>query len=316
MAEDSRAFVAVDGGGTHTRAALFDAFGRELLRTEATGSNPHRVGVAPAVSALRTVLSGLESKAVGLDLSGVCVGLAGRSHPQASLMLREACTGEPSQAAAFLRALAEAPLRFLREDGELARAAAIEGKAGVLLLAGTGSAAWGLGPRGSVRCGGFGPSLGDAGSAHAIGMGALCKAAEDFDRTGQVPSWLHELTSVHPRRFESALRSGELRAAELAPRVLELAAQAEGCAVDSDGAASALLAVRDDAVSALLGLAETTAQRVGLLGSPVATAGSVAEALRPHLSRRLGERLRPHTASALVGGYWLLRTQSTVPPEW
>lgn len=308
-----RVYVSVDGGGTHTRAGLFDAFGRELVRTEVAASNPHRVGVEAATLALREALLGLGSVAAGEQVEGVAIGLAGRSHPEAASLLGAACRAAPGS---FLAAVAAAPLRLLREDGELARAAAFRGSAGVLLLAGTGSAAWGTGPLGAVRCGGLGPSVGDEGSGHALGMAALRAAASHFDATGSAPSWLAALTQVPVRGFESALRGGELRAADLAPLVLELAAVASGETEGQCGDRALLLQVRHEAVAALVHLGETAARRVGLLNAPVATAGSVAEALRVQLLAHFGERLASHVRDALPGGFWLLQHDRSVPPEW
>ncbi len=307
--------MSVDGGGTHTRAGLFDEFGRELVRTKASACNPNRVGVAAATGALRDALKGLATAAIARRIGGAAIGLAGRSHPGAATMLRAACATE-GEGAGFLAELASAPIRLLREDGELAHAAAFEGRAGVLLLAGTGSAAWGIGPVGHVRCGGLGPSIGDEGSGHALGMAALRAAARHFDATGCAPSWLLALTKIPVRGLESALRGGEVRAADLAPVVLELAAAAAAQAENQRGDRALLLAVQSDAVLGLLELAATAARRVGLEEARIATAGSVAEALRVLMLPQLGERLAPHVHDALPGGYWLLQRDAAVPPEW
>jgi len=59
-------------------------------------------------------------------------------------------------------------------DGEIALTDAFDGRAGIILIAGTGSIAYGRSPSNTIaRCGGWGPAFGDEGSGAWIGRRAL-----------------------------------------------------------------------------------------------------------------------------------------------
>ena len=67
-------------------------------------------------------------------------------------------------------------------DGMIAMYDAFEDRAGILLVVGTGSIAYGRSPAGTiVRCGGWGPSFGDEGSGGWIGRRALGIVAASSD---------------------------------------------------------------------------------------------------------------------------------------
>lgn len=82
-------------------------------------------------------------------------------------------------------------------DAELARAAAFEGAAGVLLIAGTGSIAIGADHTGRItRVGGLGWRIGDQGSAHWLGARALEAVGAMHDRIGPVTHLAERLPAV------------------------------------------------------------------------------------------------------------------------
>ena len=94
--------------------------------------------------------------------------------------------------AAFRKALREVP--NVREDRisvgtdvEAAYRSALSREQGILLLAGTGSMAWGRGPDGQIaRRGGLGPVLDDRGSGFDLGLQALRSCVATLD--GVLPS--------------------------------------------------------------------------------------------------------------------------------
>lgn len=71
-------------------------------------------------------------------------------------------------------------------DVAAAAAGALAGRQGVLVLSGTGSMAWAIGPMGQARAGGFGDRFGDEGSAFAIGRAALQRTSWHID--GRAPA--------------------------------------------------------------------------------------------------------------------------------
>ncbi|MSR75379.1 MAG: hypothetical protein EXS14_07915 [Planctomycetes bacterium] len=300
MMADLQTWLGVDGGGSGTRTGIFDAQGSVLARGNASASNPHRVGVEAAVSAIQLgvqeALHDLASATPAAALrvfdhgfAGIAVGLAGRSHPAAGEVLRAA-----------LREWPEARIRVLIDDGELARAAAFAAGHGVLLAAGTGSAAWGRGPLGDHRCGGLGPSVGDEGSGHALGMAALRVVAEQWDAGEALPEWLRGHVPESPRTWERHLRESSFRACDLAPLIVEAAAHDDLARLLCVGAA-------EDLARLAAACVERCGINIDAAREPcVATSGSVALALRPWLEPLLADALGAHVTDALPGAFALL----------
>src|SRR5262249_25842245 len=153
--------LGFDGGGTKTESAVLDALGREVARSIAGPSNPLRVGFERAYAALsaaaETALSQAHLKAS--QVSAVCAGLAGASRPGVAEALVPLL--EKSFPNSFVHVTA---------DFEVALEAAAGSGPGVVLIAGTGSSAYGRNAVGeTARAGGRGPWGG--GERRALGVG-------------------------------------------------------------------------------------------------------------------------------------------------
>src|SRR5690606_18298443 len=114
---------------------------------------------------------------------------AGLPGPAAAL-----CAGLAGVGNATERGIVEESLRraeiaervMVRTDGETALHGALGGGEGILLIAGTGSVAYGRAPDGRVeRCGGWGMVVGDEGSGFAIGRASLTAALQSVDGRGE-----------------------------------------------------------------------------------------------------------------------------------
>ena len=157
--------VGVDGGGTKTRAVVADESGKSLADVEGPGSavKPGQAERSAQVIA-ETVALALGAAAMSRVLPKViCVGVAG--------------VGRENERQALWQALAAREIGeeiLVHADATVALDDAFGDGPGVLLIAGTGSVAFGRGPTGTVaRCGGWGPSIGDEGSGAWIGRRAL-----------------------------------------------------------------------------------------------------------------------------------------------
>ena len=157
--------VGVDGGGTKTRAMVADERGTPISTVEAPGSAV-RPGEAERsadiiAAAVRDALASAAMTHVVPKV--VCVGVAG--------------VGRDNERQALWQALASRELAeeiVVHADATVAIDDAFGDGAGVLLIAGTGSVAFGRGPTGAVaRCGGWGPNIGDEGGGAWIGRRAL-----------------------------------------------------------------------------------------------------------------------------------------------
>jgi N-acetylglucosamine kinase-like BadF-type ATPase len=170
MPEDKQAsneayFLGLDGGGTKTDCVLVDAAGTTLARSTAGPSNPIRAGYAKAwftlSDAADVVLEHHHIKAG--DIRGIYAGIGGAGR---EVVARRIAT--------FLENAFPAAAVEVTTDLAITLQAAIGDSEGIVLIIGTGSAAYGRDTRGeTARAGGRGPWFSDEGSAFDIGRRAL-----------------------------------------------------------------------------------------------------------------------------------------------
>ncbi|MHB2025880.1 MAG: BadF/BadG/BcrA/BcrD ATPase family protein [Elusimicrobiota bacterium] len=236
--------LGLDLGGTRLRACLAYEDGR-LSRT--------KVLAAPLPSALAQEISGLKARWNISGLERLVIGSAGAWAKPNRRRLEKSLSG----LARRITVLA---------DVELAYEAALAGRPGILIIAGTGSIALGIGQDGRrARAGGWGALLGDEGSAFWIGREALKRGIK-----GKFP---HPLTLAHS---PNPVR----RTAALAERVLAMAGQSRAARdiVNEAAAHLAGLALHVKSKIELRGKIQTS-WTGGLFESPVFFA-AVQKALR------------------------------------
>ena len=156
-------FLALDSGGTKTDYVLADET-RELARVRTGSIKRMRVDASTARHNLESALAELSAR-TGISMANVtrtCVGTAGETVPLVKDWLQES-----------IRARVGGGLLILG-DVEIALDAAFPGRAGVLVMAGTGSNVLGRTLGGElISAGGWGPALADQGSGHIIGLESL-----------------------------------------------------------------------------------------------------------------------------------------------
>lgn len=220
-------FAGVDGGGTRSTLVLADAAGAELARV---------AGPAGIVDPRHPE----RSAEVIAELVRLAVSQAGVAEKPAALCAGLAGVGNEAERAAVERALASTGVAGavrIVSDGEIALHGAFGGQPGVLLIAGTGSVAYGLGPDGRrERCGGWGMMVGDEGSGYAIGRSGLAAALRAVDgREGEtrlLPLLLQVLELDNPTGIPPwAGRASKSDIAALARHVLDAAAAGDGLAL-------------------------------------------------------------------------------------
>lgn len=217
---DSRIIAGIDGGGTRTTLALADRGGRELAR---------RVGPAGLVdprdpAATAHMLAGLVRDALaeaGIDATpaALCAGLAGVGNER-----------ERSQVETALAAAGVAERVRIVTDGAIALDGALGGKAGILVIAGTGSVAYARGEDGTVqRCGGWGMVVGDEGSAWSIGRNGLAAALRAADGRGPATRLLRRFMELLELEDERGIPpwAGRAEKADVAALAQHVVAAAE-----------------------------------------------------------------------------------------
>jgi len=162
--------IAIDAGGTRTRFGLYDLEGQCLYQLEHPSYHP--------------LVVGYQKMANGLKL-GVEACLQESHDPSFMISFGLAGYGQnPKIRASIERAIRKAfkdVSYLLHNDVECAMMAALQGKDGIMLVAGTGSIALRthLGIR--ARSGGWGYHIGDEGSAYWMGkkvLGLFSKQAD------------------------------------------------------------------------------------------------------------------------------------------
>lgn len=164
-------YLGIDAGGTKTESAVSN--GAELLGQATSGScKILRVGEEQARRNLRqAVLDACEAARVRpAEITQVCIGMSGASIP-----------GVVSWAEGVIHELGPAHVKIIG-DHIVAHRAAFGAMAGVLVIAGTGSIAYGKNEKGeTARAGGWGPTVSDEGSAFWIGREAVSAALKLHD---------------------------------------------------------------------------------------------------------------------------------------
>jgi glucosamine kinase len=223
-----RYLIGIDGGGTRTTVALADAAGRELTRTSGpAGLVDPRAPVATARVLISVVRQTLQQAGVTEPAAVLCAGLAGVANQAERDAVRSALHES---------GIAERVLVVC--DGDIALEGAFRGGPGILLIAGTGSVAYGRGEDGRVqRCGGWGMFVGDEGSGYAIGRAALIAALRSADGRGPatrlLPVLLERLGLADPLELPPRVaRSFKSDLAALVPDVVRLADQGEATALE------------------------------------------------------------------------------------
>lgn len=165
--------VGVDGGGSKTHVILANGKGKELGSLIGDGS---AVRPGEALTSAETIGALVRDALTNAEITDkpslLVAGIAG--------------TGREKERKALLRALQGEGLADevqVVTDAEIALADAFGAEgAGILLVAGTGSVAYGRGPAGAFRrCGGWGPDVGDEGSGAWIGRRALSVVTSSAD---------------------------------------------------------------------------------------------------------------------------------------
>ena len=172
-------FLGIDGGGSKTTCVIADE--NSLLGTgTSAGSNVVRVGETQARKSLGIAIRAAcaEAKIIPTQIKKTCVGIAGGARPEIANVVRR-----------LLLELVGGEIEIVG-DQVIAMEAAFGDGPGVIVIAGTGSIAYGRNAKGELaRAGGWGFAISDEGSGHWIGRAAVKASLRAYDQAG------HESTS-------------------------------------------------------------------------------------------------------------------------
>lgn len=219
--EDSATYtLGFDGGGTKTDCVLADMEGNILARATTGPSNPLRAGYMKAWFALGEAADSVmaRQKITADNIAAACAGLGGAGRPG---VVRRVTSY-------FERSFPHAEIR-VTTDLEIALEAAFGRGEGILLLAGTGSAAFGRDADGrTARAGGRGPWFSDEGGAFDIGREAVRAVSLADERRGPETALTKKIISPHHWRdwtllFEAVSKNADEVFPKIFPSVAQLA---------------------------------------------------------------------------------------------
>ena len=166
-----RYVLGFDGGGTKTECVLMDETGAILARSRSGASNAVNLGANAAAAALAEAgKEALRSAAKSpCDVTYILAGISGAGEPAARAEIQ-----------ANLKPVFPKATIVVASDLILSLAATGEIPS-LVVIAGTGSAVLGrTSPLELARAGGFGPIIGDAGSANDIGRKTVARCFQKF----------------------------------------------------------------------------------------------------------------------------------------
>lgn len=176
--------IGLDGGGTQTRVAVAGVSGAVLGTGLSGACNLAAVPPAEALAAALSAMDAALTEAGGTrgEARAICAAVAGVSFAERRQQFLS------NLQAAFPQATME-----VIPDYAAALTGATSGGPGVIVIAGTGSAAYGENAAGEThRTGAYGYLIDDAGSGYGLGRAALAAALRGRDGTG-------ETTTLGPR---------------------------------------------------------------------------------------------------------------------
>ena len=164
--------LGIDGGGTKTRCVLGDE--KSVLGTgTSTSCKVQRVGEACAHDALAAAIheACVQAGISPREIAHTCAGVTGAGRPEIAGVMRN-----------LLSEIVGGEIEIVG-DIEIAFEDAFGPGPGVIVIAGTGSIAYGRNTRReTARAGGWGHAISDEGSGHWIGVEAVKAALREHDR--------------------------------------------------------------------------------------------------------------------------------------
>jgi len=261
----SQWFLGIDGGGTKTEAC----FGPDASRSvwgKAGPSNPHAVGIPSAAKNVKAAILAAEKQLGRHRPYKAVIGLAGMDTPRDVAAMHRALSRE-------LRGIL-APGWKLVNDIVIAFRSGTDARRGAVIIAGTGSNAYAVGPRGVARAGGRGHRLADEGSGFAQGSAALHAVTKADDGRGSKTLLTKYVLQHFKVRKPADLIRIVYEPSFGKPQIAALAPYVQFSAERSDKVARAILT---DAARELALLATTVIRKSGLQRKafPLVTVGGI-----------------------------------------
>jgi N-acetylglucosamine kinase-like BadF-type ATPase len=270
--------LGIDVGGTKTVCLLGDEEGRVLSTAKGPGANLQAVGELQLEKVLHTVMDETVGQQTAVP-AAICLGIAGVDRPEDATVVRS-----------IMSRIGYKARILVVNDALIALQAGIGAAAGIVIVAGTGSIAYGCDRHGhAARAGGWGYVLGDEGSGYWMGRLALRAIVREVDGRGQpttlTPRLLAHFGVARPEELLQTVYREDFKPAAVAA----LATHVQQARDEGDAVATAIL---DRGAKELVAAAESVATQLDLTGEEfsIVLAGGMFKAvpwLREEVTRLL-----------------------------
>ena len=170
-------YIGIDGGGSTSRLLAVD---KHLTPIGRNTGGPTNLAALPAEVVgenIRRLIEEFNAKTNThiKDCEAICIGTAGADGDRNTAVMEK-----------IFRDIGFTGKIKIVTDAVIALASKTKGKAGIVIISGTGSIGYAIDESGQAsRCGGWGAFIDDSGSGYKIGMEAIRYALMDFDGRGQ-----------------------------------------------------------------------------------------------------------------------------------
>jgi N-acetylglucosamine kinase-like BadF-type ATPase len=272
--------LGIDAGGTKTVCLLANDRGEVIAEARGSGANLQVMGELGVEKVLHRVM---EETLGDRDINpeAICLGIAGVDRPRDAQAVRD-----------IMRRIGHKTRTVVVNDALIALVAGAGDQPGVVVVAGTGSIAYGRDAEGrAARAGGWGYLLGDEGGGFWIGRAALSAVVRQFDQRGPA-TLLTDLVLTHmqlstPAELIHVIYDRGLQRNAIAG----LAGVVQRATEAGDAVAGEIL---DRAANELAAAAASVVTRLGMRGDvfPTILAGGIFKgipSLATNVTTRLGE---------------------------
>ena len=170
--------IGMDGGGTKTKCILSDINHNPLYETIGGPSNFLVIGTETVAETILNLINEcVSSQKISIeDIEAIVLGTTGGGRRNDAELLEKKIFEDAKQKSISINKFR------VESDARIALEGSFSGKAGSILIAGTGSIMFGKDESGEIhRVGGFGRFIGDEGSGYRIGRIGLNAVARYFD---------------------------------------------------------------------------------------------------------------------------------------
>ena len=170
--------IGMDGGGTKTKCIITDINLNPIYETIGGASNFLVIGTETVSETIINLINDCTSsqKISADDIEAIVIGTTGGGRRNDAELLEKQISSDAKQKSLVINKFR------VESDARIALEGAFSGKAGSILIAGTGSIMFGKDDKSEIhRVGGFGRYIGDEGSGYRIGRIGLNAVARYFD---------------------------------------------------------------------------------------------------------------------------------------